>query len=709
MDKKHVWRYFGNFIFFSAAFFLFELMLRISTPGQFDVAGFLFSVIFNCITAVFICSLLSLSSGKFHTLLSNLILLLVSSLYISQIIYYNVFGTFYNSESLFNAGQVADFWNFVIIVNTIITKIVYILICLIPIVIYNIFVRKTLITASAPGFRRLTRMDAQWFSQTRNVVLGISAAAYLFMITAFVPFASDPSASYSMFFGQQDYEESINKTGFLSTLKVDVLKVFIKEDSSAALHVLEELRDENHVDYTVFQSDPVPPVTTPPPQVSTGTAGDEYPPEEPPEPIVYGYNVMDINFSELIENETNPAAALLHEYFAGSYPSLKNEYTGMFEGYNLVMFVAEGFSPHAVREDLTPTLYKMVNEGFNFTEFYTSYWRVSTSDGEYVACTGLIPKSGVWSFYRSHSNYLPFVMGNQLRNIGYKTVAYHNHTHTYYRRHLSHPNMGYDFKAVGSGLELPNIVWPNSDFEMLQATVDDYINHQPFHAYYMTVSGHFEYTFGGNMMSRRNRDAVEHLPLSDSAKAYIACHIELDKALEYLMKRLNEAGIAENTVIVLSTDHHPYGLPGNEGADGISEFLGYQVDQSANSEFMNFDLFRNNLIIYAQGMEPVTVDKPSSSLDIIPTVSNLMGLEFDSRFLMGRDILSNSEPLVIFGNRSFITANGRRIRDREFIPNPGVTVDENYADTIRAIVDAKFSVSTSILDLDYYRIVFGQD
>jgi len=103
------------------------------------------------------------------------------------------------------------------------------------------------------------------------------------------------------------------------------------------------------------------------------------------------------------------------------------------------------------------------------------------------------------------------------------------------------------------------------------------------------------------------------------------------------------------------------------------------------------------------------VDKPSSSLDIIPTISNLMGLEFDSRFLMGRDILSDSEPLVIFGNRSFITANGRRIRDREFIPNPDASVQDGYGDYIRAVIDAKFSVSTSILDLDYYRIVFGQD
>jgi len=226
--------------------------------------------------------------------------------------------------------------------------------------------------------------------------------------------------------------------------------------------------------------------------------------------------------------------------------------------------------------------------------------------------------------------------------------------------------------------------------------MDDYINHQPFHAYYMTVSGHLEYNFGGNAMAARNREAVADLPYSNANKAYIACHIELDKALEYMLLRLNEAGIAENTFIVLSTDHYPYGL---DGVDGISEFLGHKVDR-------NFELYENNLIIYAQGMEPVTVDKPSSSLDIIPTISNLMGLEFDSRFLMGRDILSNSDPLVIFMDRSFITDKGYKIRGGDFVPNPGVTVDENYGDYIRAVIDAKFSASTAMLDLDYYRVVF---
>jgi len=602
---------------------------------------------------------------------------------------------------MLNGAQIAQFW--VVILRSIREQIIYILLCLTTVPIYNIFIRKRTVISEYTASKEKSKAEIHWYNQVRQVTLGIAAAAFLMMFTAFVPFAANPFTSYSMFFGQQDYEDSIKRIGLLSTLQVDVIKTFVTEDASGALLTLEDLRNPEPVEPVIYQPETqLPENPSPKPaDPGSGTSGesddDDHNEEIPPEPIIYGYNIMDIDFTALAENESRSSVRALHEYFAHSAPSQKNEFTGMFEGYNLVMFVAEAFSPFAVREDLTPTLYKMVHEGFYFSDFYTPSWRVSTSDGEYVACTGLLPKSGVWSFYRSRENHLPFVMGNALRNIGYTTFAYHNHTGTYYRRHLSHPNMGYEFKAIGSGLELPTNVWPNSDFEMIEATIDDYINSQPFHAYYMTVSGHFEYNFYGNAMSRRNREYVEHLNYSETNKAYIACHIELDKALEYLTKRLNEAGIAENTFIVLSTDHYPYGL---DSTNGISEFLGHQVDP-------DFEIYKNNLIIYAQGMTPVTVDKPSSSLDIIPTVLNLMGFEYDSRLLMGRDILSNSDPLVIFVDRSFITGNGRRIRNGNFIPNPGVTVNDDYSELMRAIVEAKFSVSTSILDLDYYRIIFG--
>ena len=379
----------------------------------------------------------------------------------------------------------------------------------------------------------------------------------------------------------------------------------------------------------------------------------------------------------------------------------------MFEGYNLVFLTAEGFSPYAVDPELTPTLYKLVNTGFHFSNYYTPIWGVSTSDGEYVACTSLVPKSGVWSFYRSgaQGNDMRFCLGNVFSALGYQANAYHNHTYDYYGRDLSHPNMGYEYKAVGLGLDVKT-TWPESDLEMMEKSVDDYIGADHFLAYYMTVSGHLYYTFQGNSMSTKNRALVENLEMSEEAKAYLACQIELDRALEYLIQRLEEAGKLDNTVIVLGADHYPYGL----SEETISEFLGHPVEKT-------FELYKSNLIIWNSAMEgPIEVEKPACQMDILPTVLNLFGAEYDSRLLMGRDILSDSEPFVLFADTSFITdrcmyragTGDVILLDGQYQPLPEdteYTLPDGYITEHRVRITNMFKVSAAVLDNDYYRYV----
>lgn len=57
--------------------------------------------------------------------------------------------------------------------------------------------------------------------------------------------------------------------------------------------------------------------------------------------------------------------------------------------------------------------------------------------------------------------------------------------------------------------------------------------------------------------------------------------------------------------------------------------------------------------------KPVKVDTYCSSLDILPTLSNMLGLEYDSRMLAGTDVFGNKEPFVVFADRSWISQNGK--------------------------------------------------
>ena len=94
---------------------------------------------------------------------------------------------------------------------------------------------------------------------------------------------------------------------------------------------------------------------------------------------------MEIDFQTLIEGESDPVLQDMHTYFSQRPATEKNEYTGLFQGKNLIWIVAEGFTTYAMTEETTPTLWKLAHSGFVFENFYNPLWGVSTSDGEYVA------------------------------------------------------------------------------------------------------------------------------------------------------------------------------------------------------------------------------------------------------------------------------------------------------------------------------------
>ena len=410
------------------------------------------------------------------------------------------------------------------------------------------------------------------------------------------------------------------------------------------------------------------------------------------------YNILNIDFDKLIEEEDNDKIRSLHKYFKSVTPTEKNKYSGMFKDKNLIVITAEAFSPIAIDKELTPTLYKMYTEGFSFSNFYTPIFYVSTSDGEYVSLTSLLPKEGVWSFQESSKISLPFVYGNILKDYGYSANAYHNGRYNYYKRNLSHPNMGYKYIGCGNGLEkkINCKIWPQSDLEMINATIDDYIENEKFLAYYMSISGHLNYTYNGNMMSTKNRDKVKNLKYSEAIQAYLATNIELDKALESLINSLKEKGKLDDTVIVISADHYPYGLTINE----MKERATYINDEK-------FDIHKNNLIIWnSQIKTPIKIDKYASSLDILPTVLNLLGVEYDSRLLMGTDILSNSEGLVILNDRSWITKYGKYDAIKgKFTEYINLEEKQKYIDEINEIVKNKFNASRLILETNYYKYI----
>ena len=114
------------------------------------------------------------------------------------------------------------------------------------------------------------------------------------------------------------------------------------------------------------------------------------------------------------------------------------------------------------------------------------------------------------------------------------------------------------------------------------------------------------------------------------------------------------------------------------------------------------------LIIWSGSIEDmdITVEEPVYSLDILPTVSNLFGVEFDSRLLVGRDVFSEKEPLVLWPDFSWITDKGTyNAKTGEFTLREGQEADRDYIDYIHSQVANKIRYSESVQELDYFNYI----
>ena len=604
----------------------------------------LFSLSFICFSSL----ITSLFSIKINKILSIILSSLITLIFISQYVYYKFYHSIYSAFSVLKGTEQVFGGFFSSIIIMIKNNIFVILIMLIPLVLFIMFKNKIF------NFNKIKR----------NTVLYL-ISFFILISFKFIYVTLNKKDLYSLnklYYKTHAPMIMINKTGLLSMEVMDLERFIFGFD--------EKFDNKNLSSQIIIEDND-------------------------------NYNITNIDFDKLISEETNEDIISLHEYFKSVKPTNKNKYTGMFKGKNLIYITAESFDSIAIDKNLTPTLYKLVNNGFIFKNYYQPLYTVSTSDGEYMLMNSLIPKEGVWSFYESSFIKMPYGLGNVFNSLDYDVVnAYHDHTYKFYDRNLSHPNLGFKYTGCGNGLEkLMNCKsWPESDLEMINATIDDYINSDNFMIYYMTVSGHLDYSFKSNDMSSKNKEYVKDLPYSKEIKAYLSANIELEKAMTKLINSLEENGKLDDTVIVISPDHFPYGLT----LDEMNEI-------SKTNRKDKFENYHTSLIVYNSEMEEnVIVDKYVSSIDVLPTIYNLFGIEYDSRLLMGKDALSDSDGLVILSDRSWINekASYNSITD-EFKKTENVTND--YLTKTNNDIYNRFTVSSMLLYekngkyLDYYR------
>lgn len=157
-----------------------------------------------------------------------------------------------------------------------------------------------------------------------------------------------------------------------------------------------------------------------------------------------------------------------------------------------------------------------------------------------------------------------------------------------------------------------------------------------------------------------------------------------------ILRRLEEDGLIDNTVIIAYSDHYCYGLTNKDAVHKLSEENGSSI------------LEKTPAFIWYKGCTPESVDKICQTVDWVPTIANLFGEDVVSKVL-GNDIFDPSyEGIAIFPDGTWLTEDCYAVNG---IPQNDNSLSAEEVADINEKVKAFYEANEAILESDYYSLI----
>ncbi len=379
--------------------------------------------------------------------------------------------------------------------------------------------------------------------------------------------------------------------------------------------------------------------------------------------------------------------AQVEEYFKKQSDPVPNEYTGIFKGKNVIAVMLEGIDTWMIDEKYTPTLCYMMDNGFNFTNYYSpTFGTGHTFNAEFAFNTGYFSPLSAVSATNFSSNYFPYSMANLFSKEGYTANSFHYNTSEFYNRGIMHKNFGYEEYNSFPDFGMP-ITVSQSDSNILKndKIYEKMIEKQPFFNFVITYSGHVPYTFDDAKLAlaKENHPDLIDLSMDKEKNNCMILAADTDDFFRQLLTRLDSDGLLEDTVIVVYTDHYAYGFS----------------DQKKLEEYKNGEIIhRVPSFIYAQGLQGKKISKPAQTIDLLPTMLNLFDIKTEARFI-GKDILSpENKGFAYFGNAAWLDD------DMYYVPSdqqPNAK-DKAHIEAQNLRVRESFEITEIVITGDYF-------
>ncbi len=370
---------------------------------------------------------------------------------------------------------------------------------------------------------------------------------------------------------------------------------------------------------------------------------------KPASPTEFSREFDDTAWLSLAEKEEDEIYSTIHDYLLNNETTSVNEYTGYFEGKNIIVVMMESVNDLILNAEYFPNFATLLNNGYYYENNYSPRNSCPTGNNEFSGLTGLysIYNNCTANYYRN--NVYPESMFNLFKEENYNVVSMHDYTDHYYYRSTIHPNMGSDayYGVEDLGIEYDTVYeeWAN-DAEFAEAAMEimfsEYnASEDPFALWLTTVSAHQPYTVDSKE-SLIYEELFADTDYSEEMKRYLSKLKVTDDFFGVLLETLEAEGILEDTVIVAYGDHYPYGLDEDEMSEILDRsFDGYEAD-------------RVPFVIYNSSLEEKVIDDYTTFMNILPTVGNLFNLNYDPRLYFGKDLFSPEyESRAVFSDGSW--------------------------------------------------------
>ena len=408
----------------------------------------------------------------------------------------------------------------------------------------------------------------------------------------------------------------------------------------------------------------------------------------------------DTAWYELIKSTNNQTYNTLNNYFIKQPIASTNDYTGKFKGKNVIFVLMESANDILLEyPEYYPNVQRVLKHSWNYVNNYSPRNACATLNNEFSGMTSLFSINRLCTAKVYRNNSYPESVFGVFNNSNYNTFSSHNYTEAYYPRSSIHTNMGskeyYGVQKLGIPYSNEYINWSNDDdfMEAVLKIIDNKVDNsdKPFMTWLTTVSGHQPYSVD-SIQGNKYYSMTDGKDLPSDVRRYMSKLKILDDGIGVLLDGLEERGILDDTVIVFYGDHYPYGI----SKDHLNKALSYDTKEDMNAEQVP-------LWIYDKSIEGKTIEDYTYYLNILPTVFNLMGVNYDPRLYLGEDMNSDDfESMVVFSDGSWKNQYAFYNASNSKVVNYNQHYSEQDISRINNIIESKMKISEMAISNNYF-------